>query len=168
VSFAAFRAVTEARTDGRLAGGTVLAVGLSAAEHTDRYGELRAGVRAIGEWAGVTKSTAARHVAALVAAGVYEMAVPAAGHRAAHYVLASHPEDATPVDKLGLVSHPRDAIASHDTRVADDLASQTDTLSLVVPVCKPRLASHDTRVTSPVDVPARVASLRDRLNGSKP
>ena len=175
MSFAAFRAVTEARTNGRLRGGTVLAVGLAMAEHTNQRGELRAGVRRLGEWSGVAKSATARHVAAMVAAGVYERTESTAGRRAARYRLVSPVGDGQPVDKSGLVSPVGDAIVSPGSRETALVVSPCANLSYIDPVYKPRVVSHDMHVTAPAEIPDHVDVLRqrlsdfsDRVNGSKP
>ena len=178
MSFDAFREVAVARSDGRLSGGIVLAVGLSMVEHTDHRGELHAGVRRLADWAGVSKSTAARGVAAIVDAGVYHRVVTSSGHRPAAYCLASHYGDTPPVDNLGPVSQGRDAIASQDRGQSRGLASHTAIVSLVSPVLKPRSVSQDRlttpgaladALTDPDDVPSKVAELRARRrNGSTP
>ena len=110
MSFAAYRAVTEARDKGRLPGGNALAVGLAVIHHTNQYGELRAGVRALADWADVSKSTAARHVAAFVSAGLYQIVVPGTSHRPARYRLTSHQGDVEPVDNVSTTSHQGDVI----------------------------------------------------------
>ena len=171
MNFDAHRAVWEAWRAGRLPTDSfaALVVGLAMADRTNRAGETWQSQSTLAEDLHTSRATVSRAQAALVAGGVYKVTDPGRGHRATRHALAVHGWTSGPGDNVATDDHGRSAIAVHAEGLAvhlDDLADHGRS-SHIEPIYIPT-GSRADEVTTPAELPDRVADLRGRLNGRRP